>query len=168
VIYDGYITPPLNGTHQVGASFEEWNENPETEPLQNQRLYEQLIRHVPPLSHEPNGAERARQYLARVAFRTASTDRFPIIGPVPDRAAWIAAARNGGRAKQAGDFRANLPGLYVHTALGSRGLVFAPLGAEILAALIAGEIPPVESDLLAALDAGRFLRRAWRRGELIE
>jgi len=44
-------------------------------------------------------------------------------------------------------------GLWVSTAMGSRGLTFAPLCAELLAARLHGEPLPLESKLAAGLDA---------------
>ncbi len=57
-----------------------------------------------------------------------------------------------------------VPGLYLHAALGSRGLVMATLGAQLLAAQIEGEPAPLERDLLDALSPARFVRRARLRG----
>jgi tRNA 5-methylaminomethyl-2-thiouridine biosynthesis bifunctional protein len=50
------------------------------------------------------------------------------------------------------------PGLYVATGLGARGMVWAPLGAELIAASIEGEPLPVSRDLVAAVTPARFAR----------
>ena len=55
-------------------------------------------------------------------------------------------------------------GLYGAFGYGSRGLLWAGLGAELLASLLEGEPLPVERRLADALDPGRFLLRALRRG----
>ena len=161
VCYDGYVTPagpnlPAPDAQssrelffQIGATFEEWNANPATQPEHNRRLYDRLIALLPAFAYAT--CEHTEELPARAAFRTASKDRFPVIGPVPNRDAYL----NNPNA-------AHLPGLYVHSALGSRGLVFAALGAEILAASIAGEIVPIESELLRQLSAERFLLRELR------
>ena len=49
-------------------------------------------------------------------------------------------------------------GLYVSAGHGSRGLLSAPLGAEIIASAIAGEHTPVTADLLAAVNPLRFTK----------
>ena len=54
------------------------------------------------------------------------------------------------------------PGLYVFTALGSRGIAQAALGGEILAAGLTGAPVPAPASLLDALDPGRFIARAAR------
>ena len=55
------------------------------------------------------------------------------------------------------------PGLYGLLGYASRGLIWAPLAAELLAASLEGEPLPLETSLADALDPGRFLLRA-RRG----
>ncbi len=56
------------------------------------------------------------------------------------------------------------PGLYGAFAFGSRGLVWASLGAELVAAQLEGEPWPMERDLADALDPARYLLRALRQG----
>ena len=55
------------------------------------------------------------------------------------------------------------PGLFVFTALASRGIAWAALGAQTLAALVAGTPCPLESSLLDAVDVARFASRVARR-----
>jgi tRNA 5-methylaminomethyl-2-thiouridine biosynthesis bifunctional protein len=97
-------------------------------------------------------------------WRHAAPDRLPLIGPVPDETAIR---------RTADDFARNdrlamplLPGLYLHAALGARGLLWSTLGAELLADLVEGCAPPLEADLIHALAPQRFLRQALRRGRL--
>ena len=54
-------------------------------------------------------------------------------------------------------------GLYGAFAYGSRGLLWAGLGAESVASMIEGEPLPLEGRLADALDPGRFLLRSLRR-----
>jgi tRNA 5-methylaminomethyl-2-thiouridine biosynthesis bifunctional protein len=98
------------------------------------------------------------------AERCVARDRLPLAGQVADEA--LAAA---GAAGLRGAHLRDLPrvdGLYASFALGSRGLTVAPLAAEWLAALIEGEPWPIERDLAARFDAGRFLLDALRHGRL--
>jgi len=53
--------------------------------------------------------------------------------------------------------------LYGAFAYGSRGLLWAGLGAELLASRMEGEPLPLEAPLAGALDPGRFALRARRR-----
>jgi tRNA 5-methylaminomethyl-2-thiouridine biosynthesis bifunctional protein len=95
-----------------------------------------------------------------------SADRLPLVGAVP---AEIAARTLGGsRGAPAGRydqprFVARAPGLFVCIGLGSRGIAAASLGSELPAATITGAPPPVEADLLDAVDPARFLSREARR-----
>jgi tRNA 5-methylaminomethyl-2-thiouridine biosynthesis bifunctional protein len=92
----------------------------------------------------------------------------PVIGAVPAALAVgggsSVAAKASGRLDQP-RLVPRASGLYVFTALGSRGIASASLGSQILAAAIAGAPAPVEADLLDAVDPARFLVRQFRRDE---
>jgi tRNA 5-methylaminomethyl-2-thiouridine biosynthesis bifunctional protein len=77
----------------------------------------------------------------RVAFRATVRDRMPLIGPMAHPSS---------------------SGLYAAFAYGSRGLLWASLGAELLASMLEGEPLPLERDLAAAVHPERFARRAAR------
>jgi tRNA 5-methylaminomethyl-2-thiouridine biosynthesis bifunctional protein len=51
----------------------------------------------------------------------------------------------------------------VFTALGSRGITWSALGAQVLASSITGAPQPLEASLLDAIDPARFVARAVRR-----
>jgi tRNA 5-methylaminomethyl-2-thiouridine biosynthesis bifunctional protein len=55
-----------------------------------------------------------------------------------------------------------LPGLFILSGYGSRGLVWSALLAQLVAARISGEPDPLTSDLVDAVDPARF----WRRDHL--
>lgn len=105
----------------------------------------------------------------RTAWRCVAADRLPVIGAVPLLS--IGAHRDGSSGTEAvGHVRLDRPrlvprepGLFVHTALGSRGITWAALGAETLAALITGAPCPIEASLLEAIDPARFVSRRARR-----
>jgi tRNA 5-methylaminomethyl-2-thiouridine biosynthesis bifunctional protein len=111
---------------------------------------------------------RARQtvFEGRVAFRSVTSDRMPMIGALVDETA----ARTDA-ARLSGAWPLDLPrapGLYGAFAFGSRGLVWSALGAELIAAQVEGEPWPIERELAEAIDPGRFLLRALRQGEFGE
>ena len=87
----------------------------------------------------------------RVAWRCRTSDRMPIAGAVPARV--IAASIRHTQPRHI----AREPGLYVLTALGSRGLTLAPLLADVVAASILREPMPIEASLLDAIDPARFV-----------
>lgn len=110
----------------------------------------------------PAAADRLEDELAQgrllgwAGVRCASMDRLPLVGAAPDPAAW--AARDG--AGDAASAVPRLPGLWLLTALGSRGLSLAAACGQWLAAEMDGEAPGLDAGLRAAIDPARF---AWRR-----
>jgi tRNA 5-methylaminomethyl-2-thiouridine biosynthesis bifunctional protein len=100
----------------------------------------------------------------RTDWRWASSDRLPIVGAVPDTVAICAPFR--AAAARRLDQPRYLPradGLFVFMALGSRGITWSALGAQVLASCISGAPVPLEASLLDAIDPARFDVRAARR-----
>jgi tRNA 5-methylaminomethyl-2-thiouridine biosynthesis bifunctional protein len=92
----------------------------------------------------------------RTGIRWRTDDRLPVIGPVP-------AAGDGVQRADQPRFVPRVPGLYLFSALGSRGIGWAHWGAQLLVSGLAGTACPVESSLLDRVDPARFRVRAWRR-----
>jgi tRNA 5-methylaminomethyl-2-thiouridine biosynthesis bifunctional protein len=96
----------------------------------------------------------------RVGWRMTTPDRLPVIGPTVDIRA-VGQARASGKARL--DAPRLLPrchdehgGLYLCTALGSRGISSAALAGQMLAAWVTGAPQPLDGDSRDAVDAGRF------------
>lgn len=98
----------------------------------------------------PNASVSATQ--ARAAIRATTQDRLPFAGPPADKEK----APDGTPAPSG---RRRLIG-----GLGSRGFLWAPLLAELVASEVLGEPSPVEARVADCLDPGRFAARALRRG----
>ncbi|MEJ7138731.1 FAD-dependent 5-carboxymethylaminomethyl-2-thiouridine(34) oxidoreductase MnmC [Amphibiibacter pelophylacis] len=98
-------------------------------------------------------AWQALPWHGRTGWRCISPDRLPLLGRVPSPAPSDARTA---RRPYASQHIAREDGLYLCTALGSRGLTLAPLLGETLAALITGEALPVDTRLMAALDPARW------------
>ena len=92
----------------------------------------------------------------RVGFRAVARDRLPLIGALADEQP-PPRRRNPGFSDLA-----RKPGLYGAFAYGSRGLLWAGLGGELLASQLEGEPLPLEARLADAVDPARFLLRALR------
>jgi tRNA 5-methylaminomethyl-2-thiouridine biosynthesis bifunctional protein len=89
------------------------------------------VREVLPRAAEAvEGAMQRREIRSWSGVRCASSDRRPLAGELE-------------------------PGLWVSTAMGSRGLTFAALCAELIAARLHGEPLPLELRLARALDVKR-------------
>jgi len=164
VSYGGYVTPVMHGRHGIGATFD-WIETPASpQPViatDHARNRAELENHLPGFL----GSGDLSSDTGRAAVRCVTTDHLPIAGPAPDRKAYLA---DYAHLRHGQHWRHYPPatyhgGLYVLTGLGSRGLVEAPLAAEVLASHISGEPWPLERDLVTALVPARFLVRDLKR-----
>jgi tRNA 5-methylaminomethyl-2-thiouridine biosynthesis bifunctional protein len=158
--HEGYIAPARNGVHSVGATFEVNSDTPLPRVSANRGNLAKLAEAVP--AWRAALAAFAPEALdGRAGYRSTSPDYLPVLGPVPDVAAFhrdYGALRK--NARQRIDTRGSyLPGLYVSAAHGSRGLTSTPLAAELLASMICGEPPPLSRALCRALAPARFIIR---------
>lgn len=167
LLYGGYLTPAAHGLHTLGATFDPVDPGDagaacEVRAADHARNLADLSRVLPGLLAVP-----APEALAGFAgLRCMSPDHLPVAGPVPDRDGYLAdfaGLRHGHPWARYPRARYH-HGLYVLTALGARGLVSAPLAAELIASYITGAPWPLERDLVAALHPARFLVRALKRG----
>ncbi|CAN0617340.1 tRNA (mnm(5)s(2)U34)-methyltransferase / FAD-dependent cmnm(5)s(2)U34 oxidoreductase [Burkholderia multivorans] len=157
VIGDGYAVPLADGTLLVGATFEPDDVDPALRPAGHRENLDRVGRLVPGLIGDVRDVDALA---GRVAFRWVTSDRLPMIGPLADEAQTIAraAAFSGAKAR-------DLPrtaGLFGAFGYGSRGLVWAALGAELIASQLEGEPWPLDRELAEAVDPARFLIRALR------
>lgn len=149
----GYVTPPQAGTVVVGASFDRDDTDLQIRPIDHagnlQRLDELL----------PGSARGIDAALldGRVGLRTAAPDRLPLIGALPDADASAGSSTTL-------DKLPRRAGLHALLGLSARGLVWAPLAAELLASQLEGDPLPIEHELARAVDPARFHLRAMRRG----
>lgn len=146
---EGYVTPAAGGVRSAGASYDE-DDDP---ALRASSQQENLDRLRSMLGDPAIGIDAPLS--GRVGFRSVATDRLPLVGALPDPAFAIGAERLRALPRQ--------PGLYGLLGYASRGLTWAPLAAELLAASLEGEPLPLETGLADALDPARFQLRG-RRG----
>jgi tRNA 5-methylaminomethyl-2-thiouridine biosynthesis bifunctional protein len=119
----------------MGATFERDAANGDIKNEDQMALLGRL-RHLLPATAASLAPEfELEQARAWVGVRCASPDHLPLVGALDETA---------------------LPGVHVCTALGSRGLTFAVLCAELLAAWLHDEPLPVEKRLADSLRASRF------------
>ncbi|MEZ0315834.1 MAG: bifunctional tRNA (5-methylaminomethyl-2-thiouridine)(34)-methyltransferase MnmD/FAD-dependent 5-carboxymethylaminomethyl-2-thiouridine(34) oxidoreductase MnmC [Methylophilaceae bacterium] len=152
VCTEGYISPASNGVHTLGATFSPNDLSLEVRAADHQTNLQMLKKLAPGIYREA-----ASEGLGgRVALRCTTPDYLPMAGPLLDSAAIKA---NPPRYNIDPATLPWLDGLYINTGHGSKGLINAPLCAELLASAICGEPSPVDSKLLAALDPNRFMLR---------
>ena len=140
VCRDGYVTPAIDGAHCIGASFNE--DMAETAVrIEDQVANLQRLEAMLPGFGDGIAPEMLN---GRVAFRAMSFDRLPVLGALEHPASADANGQDG---------------LFACLALGSRGMTWGALAAEIVACRITGEPMPVEAGLLDALEPVRFLKK---------
>jgi tRNA 5-methylaminomethyl-2-thiouridine biosynthesis bifunctional protein len=149
----GYLLPPVDGMAVFGATSAAGDMTPglrEADHARNLAQYELLTGQPAPIA--------ASALQGRTAWRWVAGDRLPIVGAVPDLQAAVTRPIDQVR------FVPRVPGLFVFTALGSRGITWSALGARVLASAITGAPAPLQSSLLDAIDPGRFaVRQVARR-----
>jgi tRNA 5-methylaminomethyl-2-thiouridine biosynthesis bifunctional protein len=163
VCAEGYVAPPRLGEHTLGASFDFKSDDltpTAAEHAENLEMLmgisEDLAQRLVADTLEPATLE------GRAAFRCTSPDYLPIVGPLADRQAFdqaYAALRKDAR-QVPGTACPWLDGLYVNSGHGSRGLITAPLSAELLAAWLDSEPLPVPRAVADACHPNRFAVRA--------
>ncbi|AXF15922.1 bifunctional tRNA (5-methylaminomethyl-2-thiouridine)(34)-methyltransferase MnmD/FAD-dependent 5-carboxymethylaminomethyl-2-thiouridine(34) oxidoreductase MnmC [Paraburkholderia caledonica] len=163
VIGDGYAIPLPNGVTLTGATYELDDADTSLRPSGHLENIGRVAQMLPAFADIAASADPAA-LAGRVAFRCVTSDRMPMVGNVADEAL---ATRDAERLR--GAWPLDLPrmeGLYSAFAYGSRGLVWAALGAELIASQIEGEPWPLERDLAEDIDPARFLLRALRQGSI--
>ncbi|UII69903.1 bifunctional tRNA (5-methylaminomethyl-2-thiouridine)(34)-methyltransferase MnmD/FAD-dependent 5-carboxymethylaminomethyl-2-thiouridine(34) oxidoreductase MnmC [Pseudomonas sp. HN11] len=164
---EGYIAPPRLGEHTLGASFDFKHEDLTPTAADHagnltmlQNISSDLAKRLRTDTLDP-----ATLY-GRAAFRCTSPDYLPIVGPLADSSAFAQAYESLRK-----DARSvpNTPcpwqdGLYINSGHGSRGLITAPLSAELLAAWLDNEPLPVPRSVAEACHPNRFAVRALVRG----
>ncbi|WP_144111374.1 bifunctional tRNA (5-methylaminomethyl-2-thiouridine)(34)-methyltransferase MnmD/FAD-dependent 5-carboxymethylaminomethyl-2-thiouridine(34) oxidoreductase MnmC [Paraburkholderia sp. BCC1886] len=161
VIGDGYAVPLADGVTLTGATYELDDPDATLRPDGHRENIERVIAMLPGFQRNLDSAHIANLD-GRVAFRCVTSDRMPMIGQLADE---TAAARDAQRLRGAWPLDlTRSEGLYGAFAYGSRGLVWATLGAELLASQIEGEPWPLTQDLAEDIDPARFLIRALRQG----
>lgn len=161
VIGDGYAVPLDGGVTLAGATYEVDDTNLDLRAPGHVENLERVALMLPELaqSREPQTGWRGR-----VALRCVTSDRMPMLGQLGDE---DAARRDAQRLS--GAWPQDLPrapGLFGAFAFGSRGLVWASLGAELIASQLEGEPWPIERELAEQIDPARFLQRALRQRSL--
>ena len=167
VCAEGYVAPARLGEHTLGASFDFKSDDLTPTVAEHVGNLEMLQEISVDLAHRLNADTLAADQLeGRAGFRCTSPDYLPIIGPLADRALFdqaYAALRKDARQPPEAECPW-LDGVYINSGHGSRGLVTAPLCAELLAAWLDDEPLPLPRSVADACHPNRFAVRALIRG----
>ena len=129
---DGYVIPGLAGGLCVGATYDGDLESAPRLASTLENL-ERLHRLSPGVASDPLTT------MDRVGFRSVCRDRMPLVGALGLQ-----------------------EGLYATMGMGSRGLIWSSMAAELIAAELAGMPLPLERDLIRAIAPERFSDSAFR------
>lgn len=143
-VADGGYAVQAFGQLVFGATFEAADGEPRVSAAASAHNCDVLKRLRPELSVSESSS--------RAAIRATTQDRLPFAGAANEKAPDGTPAPSG---------RHRLVG-----GLGSRGFLWAPLLAELVASETLGEPLPVEGSVADGLDPGRFKIRAMKRGKV--
>ncbi|NQE50765.1 FAD-dependent 5-carboxymethylaminomethyl-2-thiouridine(34) oxidoreductase MnmC [Herbaspirillum rubrisubalbicans] len=129
---DGYLTRPYAGQLALGASYDRFDD-PSLRADSHADNLARLQHMLPQIASHYTLPEATASQPGRVGQRCIAPDRLPLVGALPEQ-----------------------EGLYSLLGYASRGLIWAPLMAELLAAMLEREPLPLPRDLVAALDPARF------------
>jgi len=125
----GYVAPRPEGGHCIGASYQHDDADESVRPADHRDNLARAEAMMPGFAAGLDPATLA----GWTGFRATVPDRLPIYGAT------------------------TVEGLHVATGLGSRGLLWAPLGAELLASALAHDPLPLGRDHAGAESPRRFL-----------
>ncbi|QDL37563.1 FAD-dependent 5-carboxymethylaminomethyl-2-thiouridine(34) oxidoreductase MnmC [Rhodoferax sediminis] len=141
---NGHLTPNVpfgcGSAWFAGASYERDNASASCHAQDHEANLQRLQTLLPNAARQLQTEFSGGQVQAWAGVRCAAPDRLPLLGPTQQ------------------------PGLWVCTAMGSRGMSLAVLCGELLAALVHGEPLPLEARLARRLAADRFDAAAGARG----
>jgi tRNA 5-methylaminomethyl-2-thiouridine biosynthesis bifunctional protein len=125
----GYVAPMPDGGHAVGATYQHNDPDGSVRAADHQENLGRADAMLPGFTEGVHSLQLA----GWTGYRTTVPDRLPIFGAT------------------------GVEGIHAATGLGSRGLLWAPLGAELLASQLEGDPLPLPRDLAGALSPRRFL-----------
>jgi tRNA 5-methylaminomethyl-2-thiouridine biosynthesis bifunctional protein len=125
----GYVAPLPEGGHVVGATYQHNDDGDDVRASDHLENLSRAAKMLPGFADDLH----PMPLTGLAGFRATVPDRLPIIGATA------------------------IPGIWTATGLGSRGLLWAPIGAEIIASRLENEPIPLPRDLAGALSPKRFL-----------
>ena len=147
---DHSLSPAVAGLHSIGTSYSPKNANPhlsDTDTLQNLNALRKI-------SPELYASLQASSISGRVAWRSSTLDYMPLAGQI---------VHEENLRENPPRYNANpadlpwLSGLFVNAGHGSKGMITAPLCAELIACLVSNSTLPMEAKLASRLNPSRFL-----------
>ncbi len=167
ICYEGYVAPSQNGEHSLGASFNLHDASSQISQKDDFDNLNKLSVSLPDIYKEMRLREEDIVG-ARVGARCHATDYLPVVGPIPD----LNYFENNyhdlrhGRLKKVYKQGRFSKGLFINVAHGSRGVVSAPLSAELLYSYTHSQgVFPLGEKVRHALHPARFLIKKIKRNQ---
>ncbi len=157
ICHKGYLTPENKGIHCIGATFEKNSMDTTATVVDDKYNLQMLEQCLPELTSWQLNDVKAH----KARLRCMTPDHLPMVGAMPDIKAHIDTYAHLSKDKnwKYAEPAPVINNLYVMTGLGARGLVSAPLLADILVADICGTPYPVDDEQLFNLAPNRFVIR---------
>ena len=134
-----------DGRCMIGATFQPGDEDRSLRPGDHAQNMASVDDMLPGFCDDISS--NSPQLGGRTEFRAVTPDRLPVFG---------ALAGQDRSERLRSDSQPRPEGLFIAGGLGARGIVWAPLGAELIAAQLNGEPLPVSRELAQAMHPGRF------------
>ncbi len=163
---EGYVCPPTGGYVHFGATYALNRQNDGLSQQDNDMNATSIERWLPNwLDCEKN---QSRIIAASSGRRCTTPDYHPITGFAPDTRQFIEAfSKLRQDAKACADIHGPyLENCYIHIGLGSKGMLCAPMGAQLIAALASGRPSPIDATVYSMLNPARFIVRKLQRKQL--
>ena len=160
---ESYIAPSRGTTHTLGATYAPFDGHLDVTAADHEMNLGNLRALAPALYAALNADHINTTGLAgRTSLRAVAPDHLPLVGGIVDaerfNALYAPLSRDAKR--KLNDPAPWRKGLYVNVAHGSRGMLTAPIAAEMLASQISGDPLPLPSFLMPAIHPSRFLLRS--------
>jgi tRNA 5-methylaminomethyl-2-thiouridine biosynthesis bifunctional protein len=157
----GYIAPSQNGFHSIGATYNFHCDEPNTREEDHIANLEKLATSCESLAKNFFLHADRKFVRGRAGFRATTPDYLPLCGPVPDAVEMkkrFAQLSKNGKAdiRTPGSY---YKGLYVIGGMGSRGMSYAPLCAEVICRYLSDQPQCLPLEVIKALNPARFLIR---------
>lgn len=162
--HEGYLTPPNNGFHCMGATFKRHNINEQfsaQEQVDNKAKLAKCIKDKPWIEQIDTDHKNAN-----VGIRCTTRDHFPYLGAVPNylKTKQLYQHAQKKMPTENAPFHDNL---FILTGLGSRGFNTGPLLAETLASQINQEPLPLTKSILNAMQCNRQWINYLKKGKTL-
>lgn len=136
--YGGYLSANYKGTHMCGATFQKWHNHTDVVEEDHARNIDTLKAALPLLDNL-----NLKVKSGWAGLRTASKDRFPVVGEAPEK-----------------------EHIYVSSAFGSHGLVGSLMGAHYIADCLRSGPKCLPQRTMNALKPKRFIDRMRKKGQI--